>query len=143
MQHCSSHSQHGTSSTAPHLPQHVVQLGNNGLPRFLDDEDRRRYLQLLREILLQAGCLLQAYILKDDHFHLLATLPAIGTVAYVMQKTWLLLCQSAKCKVRTHRHFTESRHKSCLADGEKPCALLPSILSRRKVYAYCDQLMTP
>ena len=29
------------------IPLHVVQRGNNRLPRFLDDEDRQRYLQCL------------------------------------------------------------------------------------------------
>ena len=28
----------------PGVPQHVVQRGNNRLPCFLDDGDRRRYL---------------------------------------------------------------------------------------------------
>jgi putative transposase len=27
----------------PHIPQHIVQRGNNRLPCFLDDADRRRY----------------------------------------------------------------------------------------------------
>ena len=33
----------------PGIPQHIVQRGNNRLPCFLDDEDRARYRQLLRE----------------------------------------------------------------------------------------------
>jgi REP-associated tyrosine transposase len=33
------------------VPQHVVQRGNNRLPCFLDDEDRQRYLQCLRQAL--------------------------------------------------------------------------------------------
>jgi len=35
------------------VPQHVVQRGNNRMPCFLDDEDRHRYLQCLREALLR------------------------------------------------------------------------------------------
>jgi putative transposase len=35
----------------PVIPQHIVQRGNNRLPCFLDDADRARYLQLLREAL--------------------------------------------------------------------------------------------
>ena len=37
------------------IPQHVVQRGNNRLPCFLDDEDRQRYLQCLKEALLRYG----------------------------------------------------------------------------------------
>jgi hypothetical protein len=35
------------------ISQHVVQRGNNRLPCFLDDEDRQRYLQCLRQALLR------------------------------------------------------------------------------------------
>jgi putative transposase len=70
----------------PHIPQHVVQRGNNRLPCFLDDDDRRRYLQLLRESLLHTGCRLHAYVLMDNHVHLLLTPPATGMVARLMQK---------------------------------------------------------
>jgi hypothetical protein len=41
------------------IPRHVVQRGNNRLPCFLDDEDRRRYLQCLLDALsiFGAGCM--------------------------------------------------------------------------------------
>lgn len=57
----------------PRIPQHVVQRGNNRLPCFLDDDDRLRYLQLLREALLATDVQLHAYVLMDNHVHLLAT----------------------------------------------------------------------
>ena len=59
----------------PGIPQHIVQRGNNRLPCFLDDADRARYRQLLREVLLATGCRLHAYVLMDNHVHLLATPP--------------------------------------------------------------------
>jgi len=48
------------ASTCPGIPQHVVQRGNNRLPCFLDDGDRMRYLQLLRESLATTHCRLHA-----------------------------------------------------------------------------------
>src|SRR3546814_7369662 len=57
----------------PGIPQHVVQRGNNRLPCFLDDGDRLRYLQLLRESLAMTHCSLHAYVLMDNHVHLLVT----------------------------------------------------------------------
>ncbi len=53
----------------PGIPQHIVQRGNNRLPCFLDDNDRQRYLTLLREALLDTGCKLHAYVLTDHHVH--------------------------------------------------------------------------
>ncbi|WP_238394748.1 transposase [Pseudoxanthomonas wuyuanensis] len=69
----------------PGIPQHIVQRGNNRLPCFLDSDDRQRYLQLLRKALLATGCQLHAYVLMDNHVHLLATPTAAGAVARMMQ----------------------------------------------------------
>jgi putative transposase len=44
----------------PGIPRHIVQRGNNRLPCFLDDDDRQRYLALLREALIDTGCRLHA-----------------------------------------------------------------------------------
>lgn len=67
------------------VPQHVVQRGNNRMPCFLDDEDRLRYLQCLREALLRYGCALHAYVLMNNHVHLLLTPREAGAVSRLMQ----------------------------------------------------------
>ena len=66
------------------IPQHVVQRGNNRLPYFLDDEDRQRYLQCLRQALLRFGCRLHAYVLMRNHVHLLLTPDEAGSVSRLM-----------------------------------------------------------
>ena len=55
------------------VAQHVLQRGNNRLPCFLDDEDRRRYPQCLKQALLRFGCGLHDYVLMNDHVQLLLT----------------------------------------------------------------------
>jgi putative transposase len=67
------------------VPQHVVQRGNNRMPCFLDDEDRHRYLQCLREALPRYGCALHAYVLMGNHVHLLLTPREAGAVSRLMQ----------------------------------------------------------
>jgi putative transposase len=67
-------------------PQHIVQRGNNRLPCFLDDDDRRRYLSLLSDALIATGCQLHAYVLMDNHTHLLVTPDAPGAVSLMMQR---------------------------------------------------------
>ena len=69
----------------PGIPQHIVQRGNR-LPCFLDDNDRTRYRQLLRDALLTSGFQLHAYVLMDNHVHLLATPPVAGAVGQLMQR---------------------------------------------------------
>ena len=57
----------------PGVPLHLVQRGNNRLPCFLDEFDRWRYLELLQQSLAATGSMLHAYVLMDNHFHLLVT----------------------------------------------------------------------
>ncbi|WP_435014314.1 transposase [Xanthomonas arboricola] len=71
----------------PGITQHIVQRGNNRLPCFLDDGDRLRYLHLLHEALQATSCKLHAYVLMDNHVHLLITPPAIGRMVQLMQRT--------------------------------------------------------
>lgn len=59
----------------PGISQHIVQSGNNRLPCFLDEGDGLRYLHLLPNAMHATGCQLHAYMLIDNHLHLLATSP--------------------------------------------------------------------
>ena len=57
---------------------HLVALyGHSGQPVFLDDDDRRQFLAALRESALQQAVAVHAYVLLDNHVHLLLT-PATG-----------------------------------------------------------------
>jgi len=101
----------------PGIPQHVVQRGNNRLPCFLDHGDRRRYLQLLSEALLDTHCSLHAYVLMDNHVHLLMTPPEIGAVARLMQKLGRSYVGQFNARHRRTGTLWEGRYKACLVDG--------------------------
>lgn len=102
----------------PNIPQHVVQRGNNRLPCFLDDSDRLRYLQLLREALLYTNCKLHAYVLMDNHLHLLATPPTTGAIARLMQQLGRQYVSQFNIRHRRTGTLWEGRYKSCLVDSE-------------------------
>jgi putative transposase len=102
----------------PGIPQHVVQRGNNRLPCFLDDADRRRYLTLLGEALLNTGCKLHAYVLMDNHVHLLTTPPEIGAVARLMQKLGRGYVGQFNARHRRTGTLWEGRYKASLVDSE-------------------------
>ena len=102
----------------PGIPQHVVQRGNNRLPCFLDDVDRRRYLTLLGEALLATGCKLHAYVLMDNHVHLLTTPPEIGAVARLMQKLGRGYVGQFNTRHRRTGTLWEGRYKASLIDSE-------------------------
>lgn len=101
----------------PGVPQHVVQRGNNRLPCFLDDDDRRRYLHLLHDALIDTAVKLHAYVLMGNHVHLLLTPPERGAVSRLMQK--LGRRYVGQFNVRHQRTGTlwEGRYKSCLVDS--------------------------
>jgi len=64
--------------TLPGQPHHVIQRGNNRQPVFVDRQDREMLLALLGEHAARLQVALHAYVLMDNHFHLLAT-PATET----------------------------------------------------------------
>jgi len=68
----------------PGIPQHVVQRGNNRLPCFLDDDDRQHYLQCLLPALKRFECRLHAYVLMDNHVHLLISPGEVGALPRLM-----------------------------------------------------------
>ena len=101
----------------PGIPQHIVQRGNNRLPCFLDDEDRARYRQLLREALLATGCQLHAYVLMDNHVHLLATPPEAGALGRLMQKLGRQYVGLFNARHGRTGTLWEGRYKACLVDS--------------------------
>ncbi|WP_024937840.1 transposase [Xanthomonas arboricola] len=87
----------------PGIPQHIVQRGNNRLPCFLDDGDRLRYLHLMHEALHATGCQLHAYVLMDNHVHLLVTPPDAGRIGQLIQRlgrnyvaAFVFICSSSE-----------------------------------------------
>lgn len=101
------------------VPQHVVQRGNNRLPCFLDDEDRQHYLQCLLEARLRFGCRLHAYVLMDNHVHLLMTPDEAGAVSRLMHT--FARNYTRRFNQRHGRTGTlwEGRYKACLVATDR------------------------
>jgi putative transposase len=97
--------------------RHVVQRGNNRLPCFLDDEDRQRYLQCLRQALWRFGCKLHAYVLMSNHVHLLLTPDEAGAVSRMMHtfaRNYVGMLNGRHGRTGT---LWEGRCKTCLVDS--------------------------
>lgn len=99
------------------IPQHVVQRGNNRLPCFLDDDDRQHYLQCLLVALARFDCRLHAYVLMDNHVHLLLTPDEAGGVSRLMHtfaRNYAGLFNRRHGRTGT---LWEGRYKACLVDS--------------------------
>lgn len=102
----------------PGVPQHVVQRGNDRQPCFFADVDRGRYLDELREIALAAGCRIHAYVLMDNHVHLLLTPSEAGQVGRMMQSLGRRYVRYVNDRYHRTGTLWEGRYKSCLVDSE-------------------------
>lgn len=101
----------------PGIPQHVVQRGNNRLPCFLDDDDRQHYLQCLSASLERFRCALHAYVLMDNHVHLLITPGEAGALPRLMHT----FARNYACRFNDRHERTgtlwEGRYKACVVDS--------------------------
>lgn len=66
-------------------PHHIIQRGNNRQIIFQDDADRRFFLELLADIATRNRVALHAYVLMDNHFHLLMTPSSAQGLPVTMQ----------------------------------------------------------
>jgi len=71
--------------SVPGLPHHLIQRGHDGRAVFLDDTDRRRYLQALLQAATDHGVAVHAYVLLDHEVHLLATPVAAHAIGRLVQ----------------------------------------------------------
>ena len=71
--------------TLPGYPHHIIQRGNNRQVIFIDRQDFESMLALLAESAQKFGVAVHAYVLMDNHFHLLATPSTAEALPLMMQ----------------------------------------------------------
>ena len=59
----------------PDAVYHVTTRGDGGGDIFVDDQDRQLFLTVLGEVVSRAGWLVHAYVLMDNHYHILLETP--------------------------------------------------------------------
>jgi len=101
------------------IAQHIVQRGNDRLPCFHDDEDRRRYLTVLRQVSARYECWIHAYVLMTNHVHLLATPESPGAISRMMQALGRLYVSDFNARRGRTGTLWEGRYRSCLVGGAR------------------------
>lgn len=66
-------------------PHHVIQRGNDRMAIVRSDEDRLRLLDLISEYAVRCRVALHAYVLMDNHLHLLLTPETAEALPLMMQ----------------------------------------------------------
>ncbi len=105
--------------SVPGYPYHVIQRGNNRQPIFRSDGDRETMRDLLAENAARFDVAIHAYVLMDNHFHLLVSPQLQDGLPRMMQAVGR----------RYVRHFNdthgrtgtlwEGRYKSALVQSER------------------------
>ncbi len=102
---------------APGALHHIMVRGINKTRIFADDQDKTRFLERLGENVTEGKCFVYAWVLMDNHVHLLFKSGKDG-ISAVMRK---LLTWYAQYFNRHHNrtgHLFQNRYKSILCDEE-------------------------
>ncbi len=102
----------------PGCPQHVIQRGNARRPVFLDDVDRVAYLGWLGDAVRDYRLALYAYVLMDDHIHLLAVPPAQGVLGRAMQSLGRRYVRHFNDRHGASGTLWEGRYRATIVDSE-------------------------
>jgi len=95
----------------------VTSRGNARANIFLGDDDRRRFCRQLRDNVETAAVLLYAYVLMDNHFHLLVRTPR-ANLSQFMQRLNTSYALYARYKHNKPGHLFEARFKAKLVQEE-------------------------
>lgn len=103
----------------PHIPQHIVQRGNNRGACFFCDDDRLSYLASLQRHAYRLDVDVHALVLMTNHVHLLATPRRHGAISTLMQdvgREYVRTVNTAHCRTGT---LWEGRFHACLVDSDR------------------------
>ena len=105
--------------TAPGLPHHLIQRGNNRQSIFVDEVDCARYLDDLTELAAQHGLAVHAFVLMPNHVHLLATPAGLDTLARTMQALGRRYVRWFNDRHRRTGTLWEGRYRSTIVQTDR------------------------
>ncbi len=96
---------------------HVTARGNERRAIFRDDQDRLHFLELLDEAVGRFGLCVHAYVLLDNHYHLLVETP-LANLSAAMQ--WLGVSYTVWFNRRHRRagHLFQGRYNALVVEAE-------------------------
>ncbi len=103
----------------PGCPQHVIQRGNGRRTVFLDDADRQAYLGWLAGAVRDYRLELLAYVLMDNHVHLLVIPPAEGVLGRALQSLGRRYVRYFNDRHGRAGTIWEGRYRATIVDSER------------------------
>lgn len=105
--------------TLPDHLHHVLQRGNNRQPIFIDGEDRTLMLDLLAENAQRYAVAVHAYVLLDNHFHLLGTPSSADGLPLMMQAVGRRYVQYFNRRHGRSGTLWEGRYRCTVLEAER------------------------
>ena len=103
----------------PGYPHHLIQRGANKAECFASDRERRTYLGLLDELAEMYGCAVHAYVLMDNHVHLLMTPQRSDGPSLLMKHLGQRFVQYVNRKHLRSGPLWGGRFRSCVVDSDE------------------------
>lgn len=100
----------------PACPHHITQRGNNHQDVFFGDDDRRAYLDLVRDRCTAACVEMLGYCLMTNHVHLLAVPRDADSLAQALGRTHFAYTQYLNRRYGRSGHLWQNRFYSCVLD---------------------------
>ena len=101
----------------PGAVYHLTARGDRQEPIFLNDADRRKFLDLLAKEVKQQDWICYGYCLMDNHYHLLIETPQANLVAG-MRRLNGVYTQAFNYRSKKPGHVFQGRYKSILVDKD-------------------------
>lgn len=96
---------------------HITSRGNQREKIFWDDEDREEFKRILNKTKERYGYHLQAYVLMDNHYHLLIETP-YANLKQIMQNINTSYTVYANKRHNRFGHLLQGRYKAFIVDKE-------------------------
>ncbi|MBW8894015.1 MAG: transposase, partial [Burkholderiales bacterium] len=103
----------------PGQPHHVILRGNNRQAIFFSDHDREHLLATLAEATAQYRVAVHAYVLMDNHLHLLLTPPTADALSRMMQSLGRRYVGWFNARHQRSGTLWEGRFRAGLIEGER------------------------
>lgn len=103
----------------PDQPHHVILRGNNRQAIFFSDLDRQHLIATLTEAASQYRVAVHAYVLMDNHLHLLLTPPAAEALSRMMQSLGRRYVGWFNARHQRSGTLWEGRFRAGMIEGER------------------------
>jgi putative transposase len=105
--------------SVPGYPYHVIQRGNNRQRIFMSDSDRETMRELLEENARRFDVVVHAFVLMDNHFHLLLTPNGDDSLPRMMQAVGRKYVRYFNDVHKRSGTLWEGRYKSALVQTDR------------------------